>query len=202
MYIDAVTRGIDQLPTISDEVRERVCMLYEQSGIEGLRDTLAGIDPVMMERIDPSNHRRLMHAIEITLEAGIPCSRLLTGQAKERPFRIVKLAIGHTREQLFDRINRRVDAMIEAGLEAEAARVYPQRHLNALNTVGYKELFAVMDGVMTRDIAIPRIAKNTRVYAKKQLLWLSKDPTVNYIDPSMADMAGEALRIINTSLME
>ncbi len=202
MYIDAVTRGIDQLPTISDEVRERVRMLYEQSGIEGLRDTLAGIDPVMMERIDPSNHRRLMHAIEITLEAGIPCSRLLTGQAKERPFRIVKLAIGHTREALFDRINRRVDAMIEAGLEAEAARVYPQRHLNALNTVGYKELFAVMDGVMTRDIAIPRIAKNTRVYAKKQLLWLSKDPTVNYIDPSMADMAGEALRIINTSLME
>lgn len=184
MYIDAVTKGIDQLPTISAEIREKALEIYNSGGVEALIDTLRTLDPAYLEGCDLNNHRRLVHAIEISLQAGVPYSSLRSGETKKRPFRVVKMAINHSREALFDRINRRVSAMIEAGLEDEAARVYPLRHLNSLNTVGYKELFAMMDGTMPREIAIPRIAKNTRVYAKKQLLWLSKDPSVILLDPN------------------
>ena len=149
-----------------------------------IRDRLQRLDPDYLATADLNNHRRLVHAIEICLQAGVPYSSLRTGEAKERPFRIVKMAINHSRENLFNRINARVDAMIAEGLEQEAAAVYHLRHLNSLNTVGYKELFAMMDGTMTRETAIPRIAKNTRVYAKKQLLWLRRDPSVTYLDPS------------------
>lgn len=184
MYIDAVTKGIDELPTITPDIRNKVIHIYNNGGIPALIDTLQSLDPEYLKNCDPNNHRRLMHAIEITLQAGTAYSSLRRGKSKPRPFRVIKLAINHTREALFDRINHRVDSMIESGLEQEAARVYPLRHLNSLNTVGYKELFAMMDGKMPRDIAIPRIAKNTRVYAKKQLLWLSKDPSVILLDPS------------------
>lgn len=185
MYIDAVTHGIDDLPTISDDVRRKAHELYATGGLTAIHDALRTLDPAYMEgERDLSNHRRLVHAFEICLQAGRPCSELLTGQRRERPFKIVKMAINHSREELFSRINQRVDLMIEAGLEDEARRVYPIRHLNSLNTVGYKELFAVMDGKMDRETAIPRIAKNTRVYAKKQLLWLSKDPEVKMLDPA------------------
>lgn len=184
MYIDAITRGIDLLPTISPEIREKALKIYTDGGLSALYDALRALDPAYLERADLNNHRRLIHAIEISLQAGVPCSSLLTGKKKERPFRIVKMAIDWPREQLFDRINRRVDAMIAAGLEEEARRVYPLRHLNSLNTVGYKELFAMFDGLMPRETAIPRIAKNTRVYAKKQSLWLSKDPEVHLLAPS------------------
>ncbi len=183
MYIDAVTRGIDELPTISPQVREEVKALYERGGNEALIDELRRIDPAYLTRADLNNSRRLIHAIEITLEAGAPCSSLLTGQTKKRDFNIVKLAIDYPRDVLFERINRRTDAMIAAGLEDEARAVYHLRHLNSLNTVGYKEMFAMMDGIMGRDTAIARIAKNTRVYAKKQLLWLSKDPSVIRLAP-------------------
>lgn len=184
MYIDAVTKGIDQLPTISTEIREKALNIYNKGGVAALVNTLRTLDPDYLDGCDLNNHRRLVHAIEISLQAGVPYSSLRSGESKKRPFRVVKMAINHSREALFDRINRRVDAMIEAGLEDEAARVYPLRHLNSLNTVGYKELFTMMDGTMPRDIAIPRIAKNTRVYAKKQLLWLSKDPSVILLDPT------------------
>ncbi len=184
MYIDAVTKGIDPLPTISAEIRDKALDIYNKGGIPALIDTLRTLDPAYLTDCDLNNHRRLVHAIEISLQAGVPYSSLRSGESKKRPFRVIKMAINHSRETLFDRINRRVDAMIEAGLEQEAARVYPLRHLNSLNTVGYKELFAMMDGTMPRETAIPRIAKNTRVYAKKQLLWLSKDPSVILIDPA------------------
>lgn len=183
MYIDAVTRGIDPLPTISTQVREQTLALYDTYGLDAVKARLAELDPWSLATIDPSNHRRLVHALEITLEAGTPASQLRTGKAKERPFRIVKMAIGYPRHILFERINRRVDAMIEAGLEMEARKVYHLRNLNSLNTVGYKEMFAMFDGTMDRPTAISRIAKNTRVYAKKQLLWLSKDPSVHILDP-------------------
>lgn len=193
MYIDAVTRGIDELPTISDGVRRHALSIYEEGGVEAVRETLRRLDPAYLGQVrDLSNHRRLVHAVEICLEAGRPCSELLTGRAKKRPFRVVKLAVGHTREALFDRINRRVDLMIKAGLEEEAGRVYPLRNLNSLNTVGYKELFAMMDGAMDRETAIARIAKNTRVYAKKQMLWLSKDPDAILLDPSRP-LLGQAM---------
>lgn len=195
MYIDAVTRGIDTMPTISEEVRARVHNLYAQGGLTALHDTLELLDPVSLERTDHANPRRLMHAIEITLQAGVPCSSLRKGEAKERPFRIIKMAPSWSRAELFDRINRRTDAMIEAGLEEEARRVLPLRHLNSLNAVGYREMFAMFDGTMDRETAIARIAKNTRVYAKKQMLWLSKDPGVHLLDPS-GSMSEQALRII------
>ncbi|MDE5829079.1 MAG: tRNA (adenosine(37)-N6)-dimethylallyltransferase MiaA [Duncaniella sp.] len=199
MYIDAVTRGIDELPTISTRIRDEVKSMFERGGNELLINTLRRIDPAYLERADLHNSRRLIHAIEITMEAGQPCSSLLTGKARKRDFNIVKIAIDYEREQLFDRINRRTDAMIAAGLEDEARAVYHLRHLNSLNTVGYKEMFAMMDGIMERDTAIARIAKNTRVYAKKQLLWLSKDPSVIRLSPG-EDMARRALDAIYASI--
>lgn len=184
MYVDAVTRGIDDLPTVSDSVRRHVMDLYESEGIEGIRATLRNLDPDYLAIADPANHRRLIHAIEISLEAGQPYSSLRTGTVKERPFKTIKMMIDYPRETLFDRINRRVDAMIEDGFIEEARRVYPLRHLNSLNTVGYKEMFAAFDGTMTLDTAIERMKKNTRVYAKKQLTWLKRDPSVIRLNPS------------------
>ncbi len=184
MYIDAVTRGIDDIPTISDGVRQNVLAEYESHGLEHMVRWLGEIDPESLESVDLQNPRRVVHAIEITLQSGTPASRLRTGRVKTRPWHTVTMAIDYPREQLFDRINRRVDKMIADGLETEAAALYPLRHLNSLNTVGYKEMFAMMDGTMDRDTAIARLAKNTRVYAKKQLTWLKRRPEVHYLDPS------------------
>lgn len=186
MYVDAVCRGIDELPTISAAIREKAMAIYEEGGLSLLQKTLQRLDPEYYEIVDKNNHKRLVHAIEIIMEAGVPYSSLRTGEVKQRDFRIVKVAINYEREQLFDRINRRVDKMIAEGLEEEARRVYHLRHLNSLNTVGYKEMFAYFDGTMDYETAIARIAKNTRVYAKKQLTWLKKDPTIHYLNPSTA----------------
>lgn len=186
MYIDAVTKGIDELPTVSNQVRDHVMKLYQDEGIEGIRQILRNLDPEYLASADPSNHRRLIHAIEICLESGVPYSSLRTGTVKERPFNIITMMIDYPREELFDRINRRVDEMIANGLEEEARKVYHLRHLNSLNTVGYKEMFAWFDGTMDRDTAIARIAKNTRVYAKKQLTWLKRNPYVIRLKPEEA----------------
>ena len=174
MYVDAVTRGIDELPTVSDEVRRHSYNIYKEHGIERLRDELRRVDPVTYDRIDRNNHKRMIHALEVTLQAGVPYSSLCTGRVKERPFRVVKVAIDYPRDTLFDRINRRVLQMVADGLEAEARSVYHLRHLNSLNTVGIKEMFALFDGLMDRPTAISRMQKNTRVYAKKQLTWLRR----------------------------
>ncbi len=174
MYVDAVTDGIDNLPTITDGVRNRVKAMLADLGLDAVMAMLRVLDPVYADEVDPANTKRVVHALEICLQAGRPYSELRQGERKRRPFDIVKVAIDLPREQLFDRINRRVDAMIDAGLLDEARCVYPLRHLNSLNTVGYKELFAYFDGTMNLDTAIARIAKNTRVYAKKQLTWLAR----------------------------
>ena len=186
MYVDAVCRGIDDLPTISDEIRAKAMALYHEGGLPLLHETLKRLDPVYFNQVDLNNHKRLVHAIEISMQAGVPYSSLRTGGVKQRPFRIIKVAIDYEREALFDRINRRVDAMIEAGMVEEARRVYPLRHLNSLNTVGYKELFAYFDGQMDYEIAVARIGKNTRVYAKKQLTWMKKDPSIHFLNPENA----------------
>ena len=175
MYIDALTDGIDELPTISAATRERVLQMLEQQGLSGLLAYLEILDPEYYAVVDRANTRRVVHAIEICLEAGVRYSQLRVRRRAERPFRIVKVAIDMPREQLFDRINRRVELMMEQGLLEEARRVYPLRHLNSLNTVGYKELFAYFDGQMDLPTATARIAKNTRVYAKKQLTWLARE---------------------------
>ena len=188
MYVDALTDGIDELPTISPETRQRVHRLHDEHGLEGLRALLEISDPEYYAEVDINNVKRVMHALEICIESGQPYSQLRIGSRRERPFRIIKVAIDRPREELFDRINRRVDLMMQAGLEEEARSVYHLRHLNSLNTVGYKEMFAMIDGTMDRDTAIARIAKNTRVYAKKQLTWLARPsvrPTI-WLQPATA----------------
>ena len=177
MYIDALTDGIDELPTISAATRERVLQMLEQQGLSGLLAYLEILDPEYYAVVDRANTRRVVHAIEICLEAGVPYSQLRVRHRAERPFRILKFAIDYPRPLLFDRINRRVDIMVQQGLIDEARRFYPLRHLNALNTVGYKELFAHFDGLLDLPTAIERIKKNTRVYAKKQLTWLARPTT-------------------------
>ena len=184
MYVDAVCKGIDNIPTISDEIRREVVERFERDGAEAMREELRRLDPVYYNQVDLKNHKRVIHAVEICLQAGRPYSELRTNSVKQRPFRIVKIGLNLPREQLFDRINRRVEKMIEAGLVDEARRFYPQRHLNSLNTVGYKELFAWMDGTMDYDTAVARIQKNTRVYAKKQLTWYAKDTEMHWFAPS------------------
>lgn len=184
MYVDAVCKGIDNIPTISDEIRREVVERFERDGAEAMREELRRLDPVYYNQVDLKNHKRVIHAVEICLQAGRPYSELRTNSVKQRPFRIVKIGLNLPREQLFDRINHRVEKMIEAGLVDEARRFYPQRHLNSLNTVGYKELFAWMDGTMDYDTAVARIQKNTRVYAKKQLTWYAKDTDMHWFAPS------------------
>ncbi len=176
MYIDAVTRGIDELPTISDDIRRRAWELYERGGLQQLRLTLLELDPVYYREVDLNNHKRLVHAIEICRQAGVPYSSLRTGRVKPRDFDIEMIAIDMPRDILFDRINGRVKKMVECGLIEEARAVSHLRHLNSLNTVGYKELWPYIDGETTLDEAIAKIARNTRVYAKKQLTWLKNRP--------------------------
>lgn len=197
MYIDAVCNGIDELPTISPEIRSHALRLYENGGLPLLHSTLQELDPAYLATADPSNHRRLIHAIEISMQAGVPYSTLRTGEKKPRPFRIIKMALNPPRDVLFGRINARVDKMMELGLLDEARSVYHLRHLNALNTVGYKELFAYFDGTMDLPTATARIGKNTRVYAKKQLTWMQRDPAIQYLPDT--DPFTTALEIIHNS---
>ena len=181
LYVDAVCRGIDEIPDISPDVRTAVKAKLEQEGLQSLLNELQHLDPEYFATVDKQNTKRVAHAVEICRQAGVPYSTLRTGTAKQRPFNIVKVAIGLDRATLFDRINRRVDHMMEQGLEQEARSVYQLRHLNALNTVGMKEMFAYFDGSMDYVTARERIKKNTRVYAKKQLTWLARDPAVHWL---------------------
>ena len=183
MYVDAVCNGIDDIPDISDKVRHAVKQLWHEQGLEPLLAELERLDPVYFAQVDKQNHRRVLHAVEVCRQAGVPYSTLRTGKAKQRPFNIIKVGLNMERELLFDRINRRVDAMIEQGLEEEARSVFHLRHLNSLNTVGYKEMFAWFDGTMDRHTAIERIKKNTRLYAKKQLRWLQRDTSITWCHP-------------------
>ena len=194
LYIDAVCRGIDNLPDISPEVRAAVKEKLAREGLESLVAELEQLDPQYASTIDRKNTSRVCHGVEICRQAGVPYSTLRTGTAKRRDFNIIKLALNIERDQLFDRINRRVDRMIEAGLEQEARSVYHLRHLNALNTVGMKEMFAIFDGTMDRTTAIERMKKNTRVYAKKQLTWYRRDPSITWVTP--ADALTTALDLI------
>ncbi len=186
LYVDAVCRGIDQLPDVTPEVRNAVKQKLQQEGLESLVEELELLDPQYAATIDRKNTSRVCHGVEICRQAGVPYSTLRTGKAKQRDFRIIKLALNIERELLFSRINKRVDRMIEMGLEQEARSVYHLRHLNSLNTVGMKEMFAIFDGTMDRHTAIERMKKNTRVYAKKQLTWYRRDPSIIWVTPDKA----------------
>lgn len=183
MYIDALTRGLDDLPTISERVRTETLDFFNLKGIDAVREEVQRLDPEYYAQADVNNHRRLIHALEIIRESGRKVSELRTGRRKVRPFSVRKFAIDWSREEMFGRINRRVDRMVADGLEDEARALLPLRGENALNTVGMKEMFAMFDGVMDRETAIARIGKNTRVYAKKQLTWLKRDPEIEWIRP-------------------
>lgn len=178
MYVDAFCHGIDELPTVPDDIRFGLKAEHDDKGDEWLLAELARLDPEYYAMVDRKNMKRVFHAVEIIRASGQSYTSLRTGQKKGREFEVRKMCLTMPREQLFDRINRRVDAMVEAGLEEEARRVYPLRHLNSLNTVGLKEMFAMFDGKIDLHTAIERIKKNTRVYAKKQLTWWKRDPDI------------------------
>lgn len=175
MYVDALCHGIDELPTVPDSIRQGLMEEHAEKGDAWLLEQLQDLDPEYYGKVDKKNIKRVFHAVEIIRAAGKTYTELRTGERRSRPFEIKKYMIDMPREMLFSRINRRVDAMVADGLEEEARRVYPQRALNSLNTVGLKEMFAMFEGTMPRDVAIERIKKNTRVYAKKQLTWWARD---------------------------
>lgn len=174
LYIDALCNGIDDLPTIPEDFRNELKARFEEEGSESLLSHLKLLDPDYYAKADLKNLKRAFHAVEISLYSGKPYSSLLTGRKRSLPFEVEKTVIELPRDILFERINRRVDAMVAAGLEEEARSVYHLKGLNSLNTVGLKEMFAWFEGSMRREEAIERIKKNTRVFAKKQLTWLKR----------------------------
>lgn len=182
MYIDAVCKGFDYLPQVPQTVRQQVRNDYEAKGLEWLQSELMRLDPDYCRQVDLQNPQRLMHAVEISLVAGKPYSAFRTGTAKKRPFRILKVGLQRDRAELYERINRRVTQMMAQGLLQEAEKVYPYRHKNSLNTVGYKELFAYIDGKCTLDEAVDKIRQNSRHYAKRQLTWFRQDTEIHWFD--------------------
>lgn len=183
MYIDAVCNGIDDIPTIRDDIRQEMKRRYEEEGLAALVEELRQLDPEHYEVVDRNNPRRVIHALEICHQTGKTYTSFRTNTRKERPFNIVKIGLTRPREELYERINRRVDQMMEDGLLEEARAMYPLRHLNALNTVGYKELFCYFDGTWTLPEAVERIKGNTRRYCRKQLTWFKRDPEIHWFSP-------------------
>ena len=184
MYIDAVVKGIDELPTIDTEVREKFLKMYADYGIEKLREELKKIDPEFYEQVDINNAKRVIKGLEVFEMTGKKYSSLRTDSKKERPFKIVQIGLEMDREELYNRINLRVDKMLEAGLVEEARRFYPYKDLNALNTVGYKELFGYFDGDYDLSEAIRLIKRNSRRYAKRQITWWNRDKSIKWFHPS------------------
>lgn len=188
MYIDAVTKGIDDIPTVDDETRSVLKARLSAEGLEPLLRELKLLDPEYYELVDKRNTQRIVHALEICYMTGRTYTSFRTNTVRQRPFRVVKFMLNRDRQLLFDRINRRVDAMMDEGFLQEAYSVYERRNLNALNTVGYKELFNVISGEWELPMAVERIKKNTRVYAKKQLTWFKRDNDIITIDADRMDV--------------
>ena len=182
MYIDAVCNGIDDIPTIRDDVRQHIRSRLENEGLDVLSQELRLLDPQYYALVDTKNTQRVVHALEVCYQTGRTYTSFRTGQRKQRPFRIVKVGLRRSRPNLFQRINQRVDQMMADGFLDEARNLYPYRHLNSLNTVGYKELFQVLDGNWPLPMAVERIKKNTRVYAKKQMTWFQRDNDIHWLD--------------------
>ena len=187
MYIDAVCNGIDDIPTVRDDIREEMKRRYEEEGLEALCEDLRRLDPEHYAIVDRQNYRRVIHALEICYQTGCTYTSFRTQSKKERPFRIIKIGLNRDRDELYNRINARVDAMMEQGLLHEAESLYNQRQLNALNTVGYKEMFDYMDGRWSLDEAVERMKGNTRRYARKQLTWFKRDEEVRWFHPDQID---------------
>ena len=183
MYIDAVCKGIDEIPTVDNNTRELMKQRLASEGLEALVEELKQLDPEHWSIVDRNNPRRVVHALEICHMTGKTYTSFRTNSIKQRPFNIVKIGLNRPRDILYDRINQRVLTMMEQGLENEARKVYPLRHLNSLNTVGYKELFAYFDGLIPQEEAVRQIQSNTRQYMRKQLTWYKKDEIVTWFEP-------------------
>ena len=183
MYIDAVCKGIDEIPTVDNNTRELMKQRLTSEGLEALVEELKQLDPEHWAIVDRNNPRRVVHALEICHMTGKTYTSFRTNSIKQRPFNIVKIGLNRPRDILYDRINQRVLTMMEQGLENEARKVYPLRHLNSLNTVGYKELFAYFDGLIPQEEAVRQIQSNTRQYMRKQLTWYKKDESVTWFEP-------------------
>lgn len=195
MYIDAVCKGIDDIPTIRPEVRQEMMQLLESEGLEKMYELLHEWDPEHWAVVDRNNPRRVIHALEICKQTGRTYTSFRSNTIKERPFNIIKIGLNRDREALYQRINQRVLQMIDDGMIEEAQRVYPKRMLNSLNTVGYKELFEYLDGLTTLDEAIFKIQSNTRRYARKQLTWYKRDAEMTWFSP---DNIEEILNYLST----
>ena len=195
MYIDAVCKGIDDIPTIRPEVRQEMMQLLESEGLEKMCELLHEWDPEHWAVVDRNNPRRVIHALEICKQTGRTYTSFRSNTIKERPFNIIKIGLNRDRDTLYQRINQRVLQMIDDGMIEEAQRVYPKRRLNSLNTVGYKELFEYLDGLTTLDEAIFKIQSSTRRYARKQLTWYKRDAEMTWFSP---DNIEEILNYLST----
>ena len=187
MYIDAVCNGIDDIPTVRDDIRNEMKRRYQEEGLDALCEDLRRLDPEHYEVVDRQNHRRVIHALEICYQTGKTYTSFRTQKRKERPFQIVKIGLTRDRQELYDRINQRVDTMMSEGLLDEVRSVSAYRSTNALNTVGYKELFDYIDGRWPLEEAVERIKGNTRRYARKQLTWYKRDEQVTWFHPDQQD---------------
>jgi len=187
LYIDAICKGIDDIPNVDQELRDSLHERYANEGIDNILAELKLLDPEYYDMVDKKNHKRIIHALEICLTSGKTFSSFRKETAKERPFDIIKIGLNLPREELYERINRRVDIMFEEGLMEEAKTYYPHRNLNSLNTVGYKELFEYFDGNWDLDFAKNMIKQNSRRYAKKQLTWFNRDKDINWFRPNQQE---------------
>ena len=187
MYIDAVCNGIDDIPTIRDDIRNEMKRRYAKEGLEALCADLQRLDPEHYAVVDRKNYRRVIHALEICYQTGQTYTSFRKQERKQRPFRIVKIGLNRERDELYQRINSRVDQMMTDGLLDEARSLYDKRSNNALNTVGYKEMFAYLDGTWTLDEAIERMKGNTRRYARKQLTWFRRDTEMQWFHPKQQE---------------
>lgn len=199
LYIDAICKGIDDIPNVDQELRDSLHERYANEGIDNILSELKLLDPEYYDLVDKKNHKRIIHALEICLTSGKTFSSFRKETAKARPFDIIKIGLNLPREELYDRINRRVDIMFEEGLLEEAKKFYPHRNLNSLNTVGYKELFEYFDGNWELDFAKNMIKQNSRRYAKKQLTWFNRDKDINWFRP---DQQKEILSFLKNRLKD
>lgn len=187
LYVKALCEGMDSLPEVDPALREELSQRLQNDGLESLCEELKERDPAFYDVVDRKNPARVLRALEVCIATGLPYSSLRTGVRQQRPFRIVKVGVNMDRATLYERIDRRVDMMIDEGLEGEARAVYPLRRCNSLQTVGYREFFDYFDGVITRDQAIELIKRNSRRYAKRQLTWFGRDSEIEWFSPSERD---------------
>ena len=199
LYIDALCKGIDDLPIVDDELRNSLINRFQTEGIEPLKEELSHLDPDYYKEVDLKNPKRILHALEICHMTGHPYSSLRTNPLKVRNFNTIKIGLNCERKFLYDRINQRVEQMFNDGLEKEALELYPFRTLNALNTVGYRELFDYFEDRVTLAEAKEKIKANSRKYARKQLTWFRHDPEIKWFTPGMKE---EIIHFIDQELIK